>query len=144
MIYLLITIVSAIICYSDFKYRKISNKAILCVFLLSSSLSIKYGFFIQSIKISFLIFVIGFFLTKIKIIGGGDIKLISTLSLAIHGDVIWLFFIMIGFFGGVQLSMEYLYCIIKNKKTPFDKGVPYGIAISLSGLLAIFLSIILS
>ncbi|WP_428659823.1 prepilin peptidase [Photobacterium swingsii] len=144
MIFFILILASAKVCYSDFKYRKISNNSALIIGILSIIISIQNGnFSYSSIKTSIIILVVGFLLTKIKILGSGDIKLISAFSLAIYDNMLIPLFIMIGFFGGVQVSIEFLYSTIKGQTKKFTNGIPYGITISISSLLTIYLSIVL-
>lgn len=86
---------------------------------------------------SFTTLIIGFFLFNIKIIGGGDIKLLSVLILLIpNSQLIDFFYIMslVGFFLAIFALIKSF--IIKKKQT-----IAYGIAINTSFLIC-FLSTI--
>ncbi|WP_258339469.1 prepilin peptidase, partial [Citrobacter amalonaticus] len=68
-------------CYTDIFERKIKNKVVFSILLLSLLLS----FAVQDINIKFplSIMFVGFFINLLGVIGAGDVKLIASLSFSI-------------------------------------------------------------
>ncbi|MFA0037453.1 prepilin peptidase [Vibrio chagasii] len=123
---------------SDFLYRKIQNNTLCVLLLLQCFLS---PLDIQAISF-LLVLSIGLILYKLIWIGAGDIKYASVLSLTIPvHDLVWAL-VMMAFSGGVlvvfYLVKTKLISKILAKKTLNDqKGIPYGVAISIGFYLVI-------
>lgn len=122
---------------TDVISRSISNFA---------CLTIAAGFFLYVIETgswlnivhSVLILGIGIILSQLKLLAGGDTKLLAAYSLAIPSSHLFNTIILILLIGGA-VSVIYLLWIKLAKKT--NRGVPYGIAISLGSSLGILASI---
>ncbi|MGF1712653.1 prepilin peptidase [Vibrio kagoshimensis] len=122
---------------TDVISRTISNKA---------CLAIAAGFFLYVIETgswfnivhSVLILGFGIILSQLKLLAGGDTKLFAAYSLAIPSAHLLNTIILILLIGGV-VSVIYLLWVKLEKKT--NRGVPYGIAISLGSSLGILASI---
>ncbi|MFA0569609.1 A24 family peptidase [Vibrio gallaecicus] len=122
---------------TDVMWRSISNLA---------CLAISSGFFLYVIETgswlnivhSVLILGIGIILSQLKLLAGGDTKLFAAYSLAIPSAHLLNTIILILLIGGV-VSVIYLLWVKLGKKT--NRGVPYGIAISLGSSLGILASI---
>ncbi len=123
---------------TDFLYRKIKNNALCVLLLLQCSLS---PLDIQ--VMSFLLVLgIGLILYKLIWIGAGDIKYASALSLTIPvHDLIWAL-VMMAFSGGVLVvfylvKTKLISKILARETLNDQKGIPYGIAISIGFYLVI-------
>ena len=131
----LIATFSVFIVYSDIKHRKVSNK--LC--LLIAALCAGYAFIYTEVQvlIPITILVMGIALSYLRILGGGDTKLLAAYFIAISPDVFLATLVVIGISGGV-LSLIYL---LKNKiKKNTNNSLPYAIPITIGGLIGILAS----
>ncbi len=120
--------------YSDIKRRIIENKivVILC-FILIMLTWLKYETIFILTPICVLL--IGFVLFSLKVIGGGDVKLIATLTLSLPNDQIPSLFFFITLSGLLVIIWGFLF----HRKSITNNGVPYGVAISLGYLVNMFL-----
>lgn len=119
------------VCFFDGKYRKIPNNLSKTALTFSIFVALYNGYLMTSLSIAILCFFVFFILWYVKVIGAGDVKLISALIISIQPDFAITTLIFIGFFGGVLVSIMY----IIGKAAGFDsykKGIPYGIPIALS------------
>lgn len=111
--------------WTDIRVRVISNRVVtllLAVILIFTYLKYDTVFIFPAlVSLS-----VGFILFTLKVIGAGDIKLISVLMLAIPSFQIMSFLFFIAFSGLLLIIFGWLF--FKNEiKT---KGLPYGVAIS--------------
>lgn len=131
IIMLLLTTLS----YTDIRFRTISNRIVLLLFISVvpfSLLKFQTIFIIPALcalAIGFLIFALG-------IIGAGDIKLISVLMLTIPYDEIFSFFFLMAFAGLLLIIIGW----ILFRQSIKENGLPYGVAISLGFMTNLFLS----
>lgn len=132
-------ILMAFIIRGDISKRKIGNKVCLLVICLSVVSAISHGFVVSSILNSIVIFIVFFIIWRLGVMGAGDVKLISGYSIAIVPELIIANFVFIGLIGGVQVSVMYIVSLVRGT-TPFDKGIPYGVAISISGVILSYVS----
>lgn len=127
---LLLVIVALIyLSWTDIKFRIIDNKVILflLVFIVVFSL-LTYGkVFIFSSSITL---IIGFLLFLFKIVGGGDVKLVAVLMLALPQEQILSFLFFTSFHGVLSVIVGYLFF----RRSIIEKQLPYGVAISLGFL----------
>lgn len=126
---------SIFVVYSDIKYRKIANTTCL---LLSFFCGV-YAFIYSEIQILIPIVILlsGIVLSVLRILGGGDTKLLAAYSLAIDPDLFSSVLIIIGISGGL-LSLIYL-LIYKNVKNN-QASLPYAIPIAIGGSIGILAS----
>jgi prepilin peptidase CpaA len=126
---ILLGMVLVYVCYTDIRYRRITNKTIALIAILSLLL----GFVVQgslSILLPLGILIIGFFISTLGIVGAADTKLVVALCLSLSvgetGD--FLFFTALI---GIPLSLITLcfYRLLRSTKTGVT--IPYGVAISL-------------
>lgn len=133
-----LAVLSIYVSATDFLYRKIQNNALYVLLLLQCSLS---PLDIQTISF-LLVLSIGLILYKLIWIGAGDIKYASVLSLTIPvHDLVWAL-VMMAFSGGILVVFYLVKTKLINKilakKTLNDqKGIPYGVAISIGFYLVI-------
>ncbi|TDQ57640.1 prepilin peptidase CpaA [Mesocricetibacter intestinalis] len=115
--------------WSDIKYRIISNKIVV---LLSALLIPLAWLQYQQIFVlpALVALVIGFILFNLGVIGAGDVKLIAVLMLSLPHEQILPFFFFTAFSGLLLIVMGWLF----YRKSIREKGLPYGVAISLGFL----------
>ncbi len=113
------------ISYSDITKRQISNKSILFLAIVIIPYSILLNnqlYFIPAL----ITLGIGFILFITRILGAGDVKMLSVLILAIPTSELMSFFFFTTLFGGI-LAVIGLIFFHKNVR---EKGLPYGVAIA--------------
>lgn len=121
------------IVYTDIRYRIISNRAVVIIFILSLLLGVsRDGTINYALALSFLL--VGFVLFYFNVVGAGDIKLISALSLSLTLDNAWLFLWFTAVLGGLIA----LFGLLFFHKSIRRSGVPYGPAIAGGFLLILF------
>ncbi|MFW5402643.1 prepilin peptidase, partial [Yersinia sp. 1252 StPb PI] len=76
----------------------------------------------------------GYIIFHFKIIGGGDVKLITALLLALTAEQSLDFIIYTAIMGGVVMIIGMLI----NKRDIQQRGVPYAVAITSGFLLSLF------
>ncbi|WP_392564698.1 prepilin peptidase [Orbus wheelerorum] len=123
----IILIILAVICYTDIRYRIISNKQVI-VLLIIILLNYLFSNGELSYITAIIFLVIGMILFYIGVVGAGDIKLISVLLLSIPNNEI-IDFLTIMALLGLPLA---LIALIKKMMTKTKTTIPYGVAISLS------------
>ncbi|MCG9579876.1 prepilin peptidase [Vibrio tubiashii] len=120
-------------CISDYKSRTISNSLCKTLFVINSIAACYYDYVFQSATTTFVIFSILILMWLVGCFGAGDIKLLCAFTIGIKPDITIACLVMVGLLGGVQVTIMYLVGIASSKKV-FEKGIPYGIPISISGL----------
>ncbi|OOF69794.1 prepilin peptidase [Rodentibacter caecimuris] len=113
------------ISWTDIRVRIISNKSImllLAVILVFSYLRYDTVFIFSSL----VSLCVGFILFVLKVIGAGDIKLISVLILAVPNYQIISFLFFTTFSGLLLIIIGWIFFRNEIK----SKGLPYGVAIS--------------
>ncbi len=129
---ILVAFILAWISWSDISTRIISNKTVLVLFIALLPfcwIFYKQVFFIPAV----VALIIGFLLFLLKVIGAGDVKLITVLMLAIPYEQMTSFLFLTSFSGLLLVILGWLFFRQNIKK----QGLPYGVAISL-GFLANF------
>lgn len=127
-------------CISDNKYRTVSNNICKILFSTNFIAAFYYGYGIHSITITSVIFFILIFIWLIGAFGAGDIKLLCAFSVGIKPELTLACLVLVGLIGGLQLVVMSLIGLM-SKKNLFEKGIPYGIPISISGVAFIALSL---
>jgi prepilin peptidase CpaA len=135
----LVLIANFYVIFHDIRNRKISNNVILLITIV--------GFFSIFVKgdIDYLIspliiLFVGFILFKFNVIAAGDIKLFSSMSLMINKEYIFIITSIILCIGGIQVYCQYSMYKLTNNREWIDRGVPYGVAISIGSLFGILAS----
>ena len=103
------------LCYTDVRDRVISNRVVALLFF---------------------IVVVGFVLFMLHVMGAGDIKLIAVLMLMIPYEQIIFFFFFTACAGLLLIIIGWLF----YRKSIKERGLPYGVAISLGFLTNLALS----
>nr|WP_238124389.1 prepilin peptidase [Vibrio cincinnatiensis] len=86
------------------------------------------------------ILAVGFVLFYFRLLAAGDTKLLAVLSLGIHPDYLPLTIVGITVIGGIMALGYLLYGLCTDLTVVRQKGIPYGVPISLVGGCAIYLS----
>lgn len=126
-LFMLISILLLHSCYTDIMYRRIMNITILLVMLLSLALGSLNNDGI-SLLTALSILIIGFFLSILRVIGAGDVKIASALALGLTSSETFEFLLLTAFVG-IPVSVITL---VFYKKSSQNKRatVPYGLAIA--------------
>lgn len=122
------------ICWTDLRYRLISNRIIIALLLVIIPFSyLMYGtlFWLPAI----LCLAIGFVLFLLNIIGAGDVKLLSVLMLAVPSQFAVFFLFLTACAGLLLIIIGWLF----YRQAIREKGLPYGIAISAGFLTTLLL-----
>lgn len=122
-----ISLVLIYMCYTDIRWRRIANGATLVLLVLSVLLGCLtlHG---PSLLLPAGLFVIGFIVSMLGVIGAGDVKLASALAVALSPTEIGNFLLLTSM-AGVPLSLVtllYYRCFACQKSVT----IPYGIALS--------------
>ncbi|OWF82028.1 tight adherance operon protein [Yersinia rohdei] len=122
-----------LICYSDIRYRIISNKFVVTIAITALTLSfITYN--TVSIVIPLIALLTGYIIFHFNFIGGGDVKLITVLLLTLNAGQSLNFILYTAIMGGVVMIIGMLI----NRDDIQQRGVPYAVAISGGFLLSLF------
>ena len=121
--------------YKDVTVRLLPNSLVILTALLCLTVSISGDFYMSSLQQSALALALGFGLYLLRVCGAGDIKLVAAYLLGIKPEY-WALFLFIMSLIGVGLGVvQYIF------KAQHDVGIPYGVAISLSGLFFVIASV---
>lgn len=115
------------ICYTDIRWRRITNNMSILVLLLS----IISGFFSPaglSITIPLVMLTIGFVLSAFGIVGAGDVKLMCALSVGLSTTDIGDFLLLTGLSGIPLTLVTFLYYRFFMRQCTIT--IPYGVALS--------------
>ncbi|HEG0621127.1 TPA: prepilin peptidase [Yersinia enterocolitica] len=122
-----------IICYSDIRHRVISNKWVITVAINALALSlIRYN--TVSLVIPLLALLLGYIIFHFRLIGGGDVKLITVLLITLDAEQSLNFILYTAIMGGVVMIIGMLF----NRADIQQRGVPYAVAISAGFLISFF------
>ncbi|WP_145574416.1 A24 family peptidase [Yersinia alsatica] len=122
-----------LICYTDIRYRVISNIHNMAIAINTLTL----GFALHntfSVIIPLIALLVGYVIFNFKLIGGGDVKFIVALLFSLSPGQSLDFIIYTAIMGGVVMIIG----MIINKKDIQQRGVPYAVAISSGFLLSLF------
>ncbi len=121
------------VCYTDIRFRLIHNTLVLTLMLSALVLGVLMN---QHITLwpALMILLVGFILFCLNLVGAGDVKLMSVLALALTNAQLSNFIGFTALCGGL-VTVVGLLIAWRQMRT---KGVPYGVAISMGFLLAIF------
>lgn len=122
-----------LICYSDIRHRIISNKRVTTVAINTLFLSLII-YDAVSFIIPLLALLTGYIVFYFKLIGGGDVKLITVLLFALNPEQSLNFILYTAIMGGVVMIIGLLF----NRADIHQRGVPYAVAISAGFLISFF------
>lgn len=126
-------LISLLVIFSDSRNRCISNRLVISVLVMSTVVALLNDFFFRSLLYALVILGIFFVLWLANVLGGGDIKLIAAYSVGVEPQFTVFMICFIGLLGGLQITVMYVWGGLQ-KKPAFERGIPYGIPIVLSGL----------
>ncbi|MCG3725517.1 prepilin peptidase [Vibrio cincinnatiensis] len=128
-----------VISISDFFNRKIKS-----THLILMAVILLLGWFTQPnwfiLPYTFGIILIGLVLFYFRILAAGDSKLLAVLSLGISPEYLPLTLVGITVVGGVMAAGYLLYGLCTDLTAVRQRGIPYGVPISVVGGFAIYLS----
>lgn len=122
-----------LICYTDIRYRVISNIHNMAIAINTLTL----GFALHntfSVIIPLIALLVGYVIFNFKLIGGGDVKLIAALLFSLSPGQSLDFIIYTAIMGGVVMAIG----MIINRSDIQQRGVPYAVAITGGFLLSLF------
>ncbi|WP_275946076.1 prepilin peptidase [Vibrio metschnikovii] len=132
-------VILSLIMIGDLRQRVIDHH-----YLLALSVVILLGWFIQPnwfvLPYTLAIVIVGLVLFHFRILAAGDSKLLAILSLGISPEYIPLTLVGISVAGGLIASGYLLYGLCTDLTAVRQRGIPYGVPISLVGGLAVYLS----
>ncbi len=121
--------------YKDVTARLLPNNAVVLTALVCFTVAINGYFYMSALQQSALALLLGFGLFQLKVCGAGDIKLIAAYLLGIKPEY-WALFLFVMSLMGVCIGLfQYIFRVQHNA------GIPYGVAISLSGLFFVIASV---
>ncbi|CFR14413.1 MULTISPECIES: prepilin peptidase [Yersinia] len=123
-----------VVCYSDIRHRIVTNKLIITIALTTLVISFTQHNTV-SVVIPLVALIVGYILFHFKLIGGGDVKLITVLLLTLTAEQSLNFILYTAIMGGVVMMIGMLI----NRADIQRRGVPYAVAISLGFLLSLYL-----
>ncbi|CNG87827.1 TPA: prepilin peptidase [Yersinia enterocolitica] len=123
-----------VVCYSDIRHRIVTNKLIITIALTTLVISFTQHNTV-SVVIPLVALIVGYILFHFKLIGGGDVKLITVLLLALTAEQSLNFILYTAIMGGVVMMIGMLI----NRADIQRRGVPYAVAIALGFLLSLYL-----
>ena len=121
--------------YMDVTVRRLPNSLVILTALLCLTVAISGDFYISSLQQSALALAVGFGLFLLRVCGAGDIKLIAAYLLGIKPEYWALFLFVMSLIGTCLGVVQYIFRRQQNA------GIPYGVAISLSGLFFVIASV---
>ncbi|MGY5709051.1 A24 family peptidase [Vibrio cincinnatiensis] len=139
MLLLVTLIILILIVIGDFRRRTIHHH-----YLQALTVVILLGWLTQPnwsiLPYTLVILAVGFVLFYFRLLAAGDTKLLAVLSLGIHPDYLPLTLVGITVVGGIMAIGYLLYGLCTDLRAVRQKGIPYGVPISLVGGFAIYLS----
>lgn len=124
---------------SDYQSRTISNQICKVLFIANLLGAMYFGYCLGSIFSTGICFAVLIGLWLLNVIGAGDIKLLCAFAVGIEPSLLTLYLVSIGLLGGGQVVIMGLGSLL-NGKNRFKMGIPYGIPISISGIVFVSLS----
>ena len=127
VVFINITLVLLFIAWQDILRREIAHRSLLALFFSLLPLLLlphwQLNFFAAT-----LIFITGFLLFTVNVIGGGDVKLMALLALFLPEKMLTDFLLLTAFMGGAIVLCGL--CFFRRQLC--EHGVPYGVAIALA------------
>lgn len=114
-------------CYTDIKYRIISNYIVIIIFALAI-LNYAFGQGALNYSASGIFLVCGLLMFYCRLVGAGDIKIITALLITIPSDSVIFFFAVTTFLGLPLAIFAIIYKWLKKVKGGIT--LPYGVAIT--------------
>ncbi|MFH0270234.1 A24 family peptidase [Vibrio jasicida] len=130
-IYIILGLMCLLISLSDIRERTIKNSHVLVIAVLAIAIGIA-DFSLSSLWVLGICWSALLFLHVIRVLGGGDVKLIAAFSFSLPTQSLLEALIFVGIYGGI-LAVTYLILPRPSHVTGEGKksqiGLPYGVAI---------------
>lgn len=141
-----VAVVLILAAIEDVRTRRISNRLslfLLGLFAVHAVMDIVAGHDFMSaigwpVVVGGSVFLVGLALFATGLMGGGDVKLLSSMALFAGPQLGLTFVLYVTIFGGVVALGLLAWKRWKHLPSPFDTKVPYGVAISAGGLWVCF------
>lgn len=111
--------------YTDLRYRIISNRIVIAIFVLAVC-NYLFGSGIINYLAAIIFLILGLIFFYCRLIGAGDVKLIAVLLLTVPANYVYFYLIMITLVGFPLAICALIYKAFTKKTVT----LPYGIAIS--------------
>ncbi|NLS13778.1 hypothetical protein HGP28_12840 [Vibrio sp. SM6] len=130
-----IAIITIYLLFTDIIERKISNGAVVLLFIICFSFKkdIMNVYWLAPLVIVFF----GLFLSYFGVLGGGDTKLFAAYSIAIDPALMPTILVIIGLCGGV---LSVIYWLLNKYHLTKQPGIPYAIPIVIGGVIGVLAS----
>lgn len=148
-ILLAVAVVLVLAAIEDIRARRISNNLslmLLGLFTVRAMVGIIAGHDILAatlwpLAVAAAVFLVGLALFAVRLMGGGDVKLLAAMAL-FAGPALGLSFVLyVTVLGGLVAMALWVFSRLRSEPAPNDTKVPYGVAISLGGLWVCFVQI---
>ncbi|ROV57779.1 hypothetical protein EGH82_21540 [Vibrio ponticus] len=138
--WLILAVLVMVVSVTDIRFRLIPNKVCILIFFVSvvvgfKNISMVWG--IKSLVLSMFFVTIYIF----SVWSAGDAKLAMAMIPAMSEHYILDYLLMIGLFGGVLAGIYLVIGLFKGMELVKTRGLPFGVSISLSGLLISLVSL---
>lgn len=138
--WLILVTLSFVAALGDVRYRMISNRVCVAIFVIAFLISsVPYNLNWAAKASALVAFCL--LLYRVSFWGGGDLKLCLAFLPAVSENYLLLFLVLIGLSGGVLAGFYLLYGYLTDMSKVWSKGLPYGIPVCLSGLLCVAASL---
>jgi prepilin peptidase CpaA len=140
---ILFSIVLLVASVSDIRDRRIPNWTVLALVILFVPWIFvgSHVLIISSLEAALLAFIVSVTLYALRIVGAGDSKLLTAVSLFVGLDHLFTFFMLVALAGGaiaaVSLGRNPVRALVMFQmrgKGDFGRGVPYGVAIAVAAV----------
>ncbi len=139
MLFLPLLLLAVLVMVSDIRSRLISNRLCVGILMINSLIAFSAGYLWQTLPYSALGLMVFGLLWLRGVMGGGDVKLLLAFSVGISPVFLLLALCAVGLLGGVQVVWMYLAGRVRRQPA-FSRGIPYGIPVTVSGLIFTLLS----
>jgi len=127
---------------TDVKYRRIPNKIVLSIFglfILWATLHLSkdvdfYGTIFWPLVTAFIVLAVGAGLFAMRLMGGGDVKLLAVMALFAGPVLSFPFVLYVALSGGILALVTLLHTRMKQSVSDTPPKVPYGVAIMAGGV----------
>lgn len=135
-----IALLLTIIVYHDLRSRHVPPRLVLAIALVSLFLLFSRNFDGHSLYWTLGIILVGIFLSRRNMLGGGDTKLLAAIMLGVHAQLAALLILSITLLGAVQAIAILLFQ--RLGKVSRKRGVPYTLPIAACGFAATSLTVL--
>ncbi|MGX9521743.1 prepilin peptidase [Vibrio mediterranei] len=112
--------------YTDIKYRIIENKVIFVILSVCVIKSVLGQYIYETSYFAFVLIVFLLFIYYLKLIGGGDVKLVFAFLWGLNDDALFFSLILMLIIGAIQSLIMY---VLKFARYTNESTLPYGVPI---------------